>query len=501
MSGGANSGLKRRGAALEGQDGQGAERLPPEGRVPPQALDLEAAVLGACLVDGAALAEVAPLLSPEVFYRRRHADIYEAILRADGAGGAVDLYTVAQELRKANLLEGVGGAKYLAELTLRVGSGANAPAHARVLVEKYALRRLVEAGYRIAELGFGAGGDDVSDALAQADALVADVNAALTGRADEPSPTQLMQEEAEDLRLRVARAREGKINGVSTGLADLNRITGGWQPGHLVILAARTAMGKTWLMLHFAKAAAKSGVPAAIFSLEMSAMEISRRLVLSETDIPPDRYRSGYLSNVELEKAAVANHSASVLPITVHAARIHRRPPCVSMGQIRAKARTLQRRGKCGILLIDYLQLCRAGGEKGRNREQDVAQMSREAKLMALELGIPVILLSQLSREIEKRGSKRPMLSDLRESGAIEQDANLVIFIHRPAYYGDGDESSGELIIAKNRDGATGTVAFRYGAGMTSIFDAPKPGQDTPPPPTGVQGWVNYYEPADREAF
>jgi replicative DNA helicase len=470
-----------------------------DGKVPPQALDAEDALIGACIVDSSALAEVGSLLSPEVFYRKDNGLIYEAISALTAEGRAVDAYSVSNALRSSGKLEEAGGAGRLAGLSLKVASGAHAADHARILVEKYAQRRLVEFGYRATALGFDDSAD-VADSIAQAGSLLADVSGVLTGRNAIPHVSVPVGEAKQEAHRRVQLAREHKATGVPTGLVDLDEITGGWQPGNLIILAARPAMGKTALMLHFAKAAAKSGVPAVIFSLEMSAVSLANRLILSETDVAPDRYRRGYLSNGELDKVDLATITASQFSIHVDESDN-------SMPQIRAKARTLHHQGKCGVVLIDYLQLCRVPVERwrNRNREQEISAMSREAKMMAKELGIPVILLSQLSREVEKRGSKKPALSDLRESGAIEQDADIVMFIYRSSYYhsdGIGDDS-GELLIEKNRDGATGKVDFRYSVGMLSIFDTPAAGQDMPQPlphplPTGAPA-SSYYEPTDRD--
>jgi replicative DNA helicase len=470
-----------------------------DGRVPPHDADVEDAVLGACIVDGAAFAEVSSLLATEVFYKNENAATYEAIAALSADGRAVDLYTVTGWLRDAGTLEAAGGASRLAGLTSRVASAANAVEYARVVVEKYAQRRLVEAGHKIVGLGFNDDAEDVSDAIAQADALISDVADALAGRMDIPHVSVPVQAAKKEAYARVERARSGKHTGVTTGLADLNRVTDGWQPANLIILAARPSMGKTAVMLHFAKAAAKSGVSAAIFSLEMSETALANRLILSETSVAPSRYRSGYMTNEELDAVDLAAFSVSKLPIYIDSAVDS------GMGQIRAKARALKRKGRCGIVLIDYLQLCRERGERGRTREQAVAQMSREAKMMAKELDIPVILLSQLSREVEKRSDKKPTLSDLRESGAIEQDADIVMFIYRPSYYDhEGEDGCGELLIEKNRDGATGKVPFRYGLGMAAIFDAPPAGVGTAPdaapaPTHEVKTWVNYYEPNDRE--
>jgi replicative DNA helicase len=459
-----------------------------EGRVPPSDVELEAAVLGACIADGGALADVSALLAPEMFYSDQHRAAYEAVQQLYSDGKAVDLYTVVGQLSKSGKLEEAGGAQYLTGLTLKVASCVHVVEHARVIVEKYTRRRLVEAGHRIASMGFSEE-EDVAEQLAQADTLISEASSVLAGRMAVPHVSAPVAAAREEAHARSERVRQGKATGIPTGLTELDRITSGWQPSNLIILAARPAMGKTALMLHFAKAAAKSKTPVAIFSLEMSDVALANRLILSEADLAPVRFRSGYMNDEELDKVDLAAFSASEMNIYIDSTAD------AGMGQIRAKARTLHRQGKCGVVLIDYLQLCRERGAHGRNREQEVAAMSREAKIMAKELGIPVILLSQLSREVEKRGNKKPMLSDLRESGAIEQDADIVAFIHRPSYYTNEDDRTGELLIEKNRDGATGRVPFRYSVGMARIEDAAPDGQEQPPQRWGAK---HYSEPEEK---
>ena len=265
-------------------------------------------------------------------------------------------------------------------------------------------------------------------------------------------------------------ARNGKKIGLTTGLSKLDHITGGWKPGQLIILAARPAMGKTAMLLHFAKSASIAGIPVVIFSLEMEVQALTNRALLSESEVNSDRFKAGTLSTEEETSLCQAIGQISCLPISLDDSAN------ISMQQIKARARELRRKGKCGLVLIDYLQLIDMRSiNRSYTREQEVSQCSRAAKIMAKELGVPVILLSQLSRQVEGRSDKMPLLSDLRESGAIEQDADIVMFIHRPEYYSEKAEKGfGVIRIAKQRDGTTGDIRFRYNESLTKITDYDK---------------------------
>jgi replicative DNA helicase len=281
--------------------------------------------------------------------------------------------------------------------------------------------------------------------------------------------SQILNEAVAEMYFRIDKHRKGIQPGITTGLAELNLKTTGWQKSDLIILAARPAMGKTAMALHFAKRAAKNGTPVALFSLEMSDVSLANRIILSETEIDPDNFKQGKISNIEAAEIEKAIRTIYNYPIYVDS------NSSVSMNYIHAKARVLHKKGKCDLLIIDYLQLAAEKGDKNRNRENEVSAMSREAKLIAKDLDIPVILLSQLNRDVDKRRNKVPVLADLRESGAIEQDADQVIFIHRPEYYsGNAMKGYGELIIAKYRNGNTGIVPFKYNESMTKIFDFDK---------------------------
>ena len=289
------------------------------------------------------------------------------------------------------------------------------------------------------------------------------------------SAGSIVLEAEKEARKREKLAKEGKCTGIDTGLLQLNKLTGGWQPSKLIILAARPSMGKTAIMLHFSIRAARSGIPVCIYNLETSNTELINRMILACSNIDACRYKSGFMSHEDWNEFEKAKRELTGLPIYIDDCS-----SSVSMQYIRNHSRQMQKKGKCGIVFVDYLQLAEMRlEERNRTREQEVAQASRQAKIIAKELNVPFILLSQLSRDVEKRGgTRRPMLSDLRESGAIEQDADLVMFIYRAAYYGMKEDAAGnslagigELIMAKNRDGGVGEVPFSHNPSMTKIFD------------------------------
>ncbi|MDR3133002.1 MAG: replicative DNA helicase [Prevotellaceae bacterium] len=444
-------------------------------KIPPHAEGFEKAVLGALLLESDAVDDVQQMLGPECFYNRTHETIYRAILRLNTQRKPVDMLSVADALKQSGELDEIGGNYYLSKLTLEVSGAAHLKYHAQVVFEKYLLRQFIYAGYQITTAGFDEAGN-VDEALSVAESKVNEIAMQIAGKMDIAHVRQSVNIALNEAIRRVENATKNICSGIRTGLVDLDKITNGWQKSNLIILAARPSMGKTAMMLHFAKTAARAGHATVIFSLEMSDVSLTNRLILSECGISPDRFRSGYMDKNEITQMEMAGGVIENLPIYIDD------NSDVAMNRIRARARALKKQGKCGIVFIDYLQLCREKGTSNRNREQEVSAMSREAKIMAKELDIPVILLSQLSREVEKRQKNGvPHLSDLRDSGAIEQDADLVIFIYRPAYYGATVEDKqgniidttnyGELLIEKHRDGACGRVKFRHNVGMTHIED------------------------------
>lgn len=431
----------------------------------PYSLEAEKAVIGALLLESTAIHEVSPILSSECFYDAKFATIYAAIEAMNEKGLAIDMVSVTKELVSRGNLEEIGGPLMISGLTSSVVNSSHIVEHALYIHQLYLSRRLAIAGQIITGKALDQTndiGDLIADSLKQVESISGEAcfNAQTVDLSHAARKAITLYTEREEM------AKNGKKTGISTGLERLDRVTGGWKPGQLVILAARPAMGKTAMLLHFARAAACLNVPVVIFSLEMSADDLTDRLMLSESRLDADRYKNGYLSNSEKPILCAAADRLSLLPVTIDDTAN------LPMQQIKARAKNLQRKGKCGMVLIDYLQLIDMRfSNRNYTREQEVSQCSRSAKLMAKELGVPVILLSQLSRKNEERSDKMPILSDLRDSGAIEQDADIVLFIHRPEYYDEknAEKGVGKLILAKHRNGASGVMRFRYNESLTQI--------------------------------
>ena len=442
----------------------------------PQAVELEQSVIGTLIMEPDRLTEVVGILSPESFCDDRNSFIYKTLIEMFDQNTPVDLYNVGKRCNGSPLFKGRAGTLYASECTCKVGSGVNLLFQAQIIQQRYIARLLMYAGSKISTL---AGDDtkDVADVLDESNKLIDKINALSCGSSAGQSLRDSLTESLKLAEQRQAAYLGGSPTGIPTGISDLNRLTGGWRGSQLIILAARPAMGKTALMLHFAKSAALNGTPVCIFSLEMSHVSLSDRLLLSECEVEVNRFRNGDLSGDDWRQLNEASAQLEKLPIHVDDNAV------VSMRYIKTRCHILKKQGKCGLIMIDYLQLADTSTkERNRNREQEIAQASRQAKIIAKELDVPVVLLSQLSRECEKRADKQPQLSDLRESGAIEQDADVVGFIFRPAYYGldrietlkYGNISTsglGIINIAKQRDGATGLVAFSHNPSMTKIGD------------------------------
>lgn len=442
----------------------------------PQAVELEQSVIGTLIMEPDRLTEVVGILSPESFCDDRNSFIYKTLIEMFDQNTPVDLYNVGKRCNGSPLFKGRAGTLYASECTCKVGSGVNLLFQAQIIQQRYIARLLMYAGSKISTL---AGDDtkDVADVLDESNKLIDKINALSCGSSAGQSLRDSLTESLKLAEQRQAAYLGGLPTGIPTGISDLNRLTGGWRGAQLIILAARPAMGKTALMLHFAKSAALNGTPVCIFSLEMSHVSLSDRLLLSECEVEVNRFRNGDLSGDDWRQLNEASAQLEKLPIHVDDNAV------VSMRYIKTRCHILKKQGKCGLIMIDYLQLADTSTkERNRNREQEIAQASRQAKIIAKELDVPVVLLSQLSRECEKRADKQPQLSDLRESGAIEQDADVVGFIFRPAYYGldrietlkYGNISTsglGIINIAKQRDGATGLVAFSHNPSMTKIGD------------------------------
>lgn len=432
------------------------------GKVPPNAVELEEAVLGALMLEGEALNDVVEILKPDSFYRLEHQRIFEAIIELFRKSEPIDILTVTNWLKKEGTLEVVGGAYYVSQLTDRVASSANAEFHARVIAEKFIQRELI----RVSGDTYNEAFEDTTDVLELLDRAETNLFEVAEGNLRKSfDPMSVLVSKAIE-QVEEAAKKEGGITGVPTGFHDLDKMTNGWQGSELLIVAARPAMGKTSFVLSMTRnMAVDYGKPVAFFSLEMASVQLVNRLIASETGLDGKKLKSGNLNDADWAHLHSSVAKLSEAPIYIDDT------PALSVFELRAKCRRLKAQHNIGIVIIDYLQLMTAGGAAKGNREQEISMISRSLKSLAKELEIPVIALSQLSRAVETRGgTKRPMLSDLRESGAIEQDADMVMFLYRPKYYGvealeeieNASDDLTELIVAKHRSGATGTVNLRF---------------------------------------
>lgn len=430
-------------------------------RIPPQALELEEAVLGAMMLEKDAVTTVIEILKPEAFYKHAHQLIFAAIYELFQQSQPIDLLTVTHLLRNKGQLDMVGGAYYLSLLTNRVGSGANVEFHARIILEKHLKRELIRIASEIQRDAYD-DGVDVFDLLDSAEKKLFDVAQGNIKRTSE-SMNVLISEALNQIEQ--AQKQESTLTGVPSGFTKLDELTAGWQKSDLIIVAARPAMGKTAFCLSMARnAAVDFNVPVAVFSLEMSAVQLVNRLISAETGIPSDKLRKGNLTEQDWQNLHSRLTDLAEAPIYINDT------PALNIFEFRAIARRMKQHQNIGMIIIDYLQLMTAGdSKKGGIREQEISTISRSLKAIAKELNIPIIALSQLSRAVESRpGDKRPQLSDLRESGAIEQDADMVCFIYRPEYYGiledEGQSMAGvaKIIVAKHRNGATDDVALQF---------------------------------------
>ena len=427
-------------------------------RLPPQHLEAELAVLGALLIDPATLDDVAPLLDAQDFYRDAHREVFLAILELLGSSGRqVDVITVSDQLRKRGTLEAVGGLPFLMELAEIVPTSAHAAHYARIVREKSVLRRIIETGGHMVGLAFQ-GEENADEILDQAQHQLFEL--AQQGRRE---PQRLQSILVKTLERVEQMAGKTGLAGIATGFHDVDRLTSGMQPSDLWVVAARPSMGKTNFCLNIARhAAVHDHVPVVIFSLEMSQEQLALRLISAEADLDGQRLRTGDLTDEMWSHLTHALGRLGDAPIYIDDT------PALSPLELSAKARSLHRKANLGLVIIDYIQLMSARG-RSENRQQEISEISRGLKALARELEVPVLTLSQLSRAVESRNDKHPMLSDLRESGAIEQDADLVAFIYRDDYYVKDSAAPGqaEVIIAKQRNGPTGTVtlAFRKDTG------------------------------------
>ncbi|MDL2228140.1 replicative DNA helicase [Odoribacter sp. OttesenSCG-928-L07] len=443
------------------------------GKLPPQALDLEEAVLGAIMLEKDALTDVIEILQPEMFYLDSHQRIFRAVKKLFADNKPIDILTVANQLKLSGDLEVVGGAYYISKLTNRVSSSANSEFHSRIILEKYIQRRLIEVSSKVIKDAY----EEVTDVLTLLDKTQNELFD-LT-ESNFKTGTRDMSFILKDAIDEIAKSRNNTdgLSGVPSGFVEVDKITGGWQKSDLLILAARPGMGKTAFALSMLRnMSVEHKKPVAFFSLEMSAVQLVTRLISAEVGIPADALRKGQVSNDEwlglTNKITKLSEAKIFIDDTAG----------LSIFELRAKCRKLKAQYDIQFAAVDYLQLMSSGGEKERfgNREQEISTISRGLKALAKELNIPILALSQLSRDVEKRsGEKKPVLSDLRESGAIEQDADIVMFIYRPDYYNFGKSSENgitteglaELNIAKHRNGKTADVPLKFIAKYAKFTD------------------------------
>ncbi|KPJ59412.1 MAG: replicative DNA helicase [Latescibacteria bacterium DG_63] len=426
------------------------------GRVPPQSIEAEQSVLGAMLIDARAVGTCLELIKEDDnFYREGHRKIFRAITAIHDRAEPVDLVTLSEELRKRGELEQVGGASYLASLLEQVATAANAEYYCRIVLEKAILRKLIDAGTTIATDAYGSK-DESGAVLDRAEQLIFGISDTKTRRGF-VALRDILGHSFEVIQELYDKKRH--VTGVESGFIELDSKTAGFQPSDLIVIAGRPSMGKTSLCMNVAQhLAIRCKTPVAIFSLEMSREQVVLRMLCSEARVDAHRLRTGYLREAEWPLLTTAAGQLSKAPIYVDDT------PAISVLEMRSKARRLKSDVDIGLIIVDYLQLVRgfAGSE---NRQQEISQISRALKALAKELEVPVMALSQLSRAVEARGGDRkPVLSDLRESGAIEQDADVVIFIYRPEVYERTEENRGkaQLIIGKQRNGPIGTVDLAF---------------------------------------
>ena len=438
----------------------------------PHAPELEEAVIGACLIEQEALPLIADKLRPEMFYDDHHQLIFAALMAMYHAGKKIDILTVKEELARRGNLDAIGGPYTIVQLSSKVASSAHIEYHAQIIHQKYLAREMVVGFNKLLTSAMDET-IDIDDTLIDAHNLLDRLEGESGHNAHIRDMETLMADTMEEAERRIAKSVNG-VTGIPTGLTELDKKTGGLQDNDLIVIAARPSVGKTAFALHLARHAALAGNAVAVYSLEMQGERLGDRWLMAACNINPYRWRNGIPNPQEVAEARTSASGLAQLPIYVDDSS------SVSMDHIRSSARLLKSRKQCDMIIIDYLQLCDMSTKQvNRNREQEVAQATRKAKLLAKELHIPVVLLSQLNRESENRPGGRPELAHLRESGAIEQDADIVILLYRPAMLhiptdresGYPTEGLGVAIVAKQRNGETGNVYFGHNQSITKFYD------------------------------
>jgi len=444
-------------------------QLPDLGKMPPQAIDLEESVLGALMIEPDAISKVVDILKPHSFYKPTHQIIFNAIRTLAAENKPIDMFTVQEQLQKDDNLDEVGGAYFIASLTSNVASGAHLEFHAKIIAQKYLARELIRISSEIQSKAFDTS-QDVEELMQEAEGKIFEVSQS-NHKKDFKAVREIMPEAFN--RIVEASKEESNTTGVPSTFSPLDKVTSGWQRSDLIIIAARPSMGKTAFVLTMAKNMASNGIPVGFFSLEMSNIQLVNRLIVNASELPGEKIKSGKLNQEEFNQLSAGIGKIENIPLYIDDT------PSLSILELRTKARRLVSERGVKILIIDYLQLMNATGMSYQNRESEVSLISRSLKGLAKELDIPIIALSQLNRNVESRGAKesenkleakKPQLSDLRESGAIEQDADLVCFIHRPEYYkltedpNTGKDLRGiaQIVIAKHRNGATKEIDLYF---------------------------------------
>ena len=438
------------------------------GKVPPHDVEAEQAVIGSMLTDMEAVISSIEVLKPEDFYREDNKLIYTAMVNLYTRSEPIDLITVKSELESMGKFDQVGGIEYLAELPEKVPTTANASKYIKIVEEKSTLRRLIKAANEIIELGYDPT-EDLEDIMEGAEKKIFNLMQDKNQKGYTPIKDVLVDSFTN---LEELYNRKQHITGVPTGFIDLDYRTAGLHGSEFILIAARPAMGKSAFVLNIAaNAALKANVPVAIFSLEMSKEQMVNRMLCSEAMVDSNKVRTGKLEEEDWAKLAEAIGPLSEAEIYIDDT------PGISITEIRARCRKLKLEKNIGLVIIDYLQLVQGSSKRALgSREQEIAEISRSLKILAKELDVPVIALSQLSRAVEQRPDHRPMLSDLRESGSIEQDADIVMFLYRDDYYNEDSEKKdiAEVIIAKQRSGSTGTVDLRWMGSYTKFVNLEK---------------------------
>ncbi len=435
-------------------------------KIPPQNIDAEQSVLGAILLDREAVYAAMKLLRPEDFYRESHRLIYESMLELNESGNPVDLITLSEHLKQTGALDKAGGVAYLASLAEMVPTAANIEYYSRIVEEKALLRTLIQLSTRIAGMGYE-DGEEPEKLIAEAERMITELGGRRAATAFFAIKDILLDTFSH---LEFLYNNKCDTTGVSTSFSDLDYLCSGLQPSDLIILAGRPGMGKTALGLCIGyNAALKYNIPVAVYSLEMSKEQLVQRILCAEARVDQHRLRTGNLKEEDWQKLHETKNRLASIPVFIDDT------PGITVRQVRAKARQLQAERGLGLIVIDYLQMMQ-GSRRAENRQQEISEISRSLKGLAKELNVPVLALAQLSRAVEQRDKKRPIMSDLRESGSLEQDADLIMFIYRDEYYNKDSEKKGiaEIIVAKHRNGPTGTVELGFWKEYTKFFHLEK---------------------------